>query len=433
MRPDGLLGALRDETVDGRTVAEFSVYTTESRRLSLGVKDRETGNAQAPLTLSEACAARYRFIWSDGLVSRGMLERRQVIDEPGDALAQARSAAYDDPDAACVLGPAAMPEVRLHDRATARIADGETDPIGKRLAVIRDRAASHSTWSGSFSASESASRLITSAGLDEETRATAYGWHVTLEGEIGDGFAARAVEPEEAFLSRLDRLTDLARMLARPAEPMSGGVRPLVLHPRVVREYALATLLHHLDGSTVDHGQGRFPRQVFGSSTPVFREDLCLAIDPLQPLKSGSYAFTVEGVPAQRSVLVEAGRLIQPVLDLKYSRRLGLPPTAMPYAGDALRFEGPPVLELSEALQRADGGALVLSVLGVHTQDSASGDFSLSAPQVLRIGSSGLAGRIRATISGNLFEVLEDERLCLVAFEGEEIPGMLLDCRIDPK
>ena len=43
----------------------------------------------------------------------------------------------------------------------------------------------------------------------------------------------------------------------------------------------------------------------------------------------------------------------------------------------------------------------MLSVLGIHTQDSASGDFSLSAPQVLRIDEGALGGRSRATISGN--------------------------------
>ena len=78
----------------------------------------------------------------------------------------------------------------------------------------------------------------------------------------------------------------------------------------------------------------------------------------------------------------------------------------------------------------AHGGALVLSVLGIHTQDSASGDFSLSAPQVLRID-NGLDGRTRATISGNLFEVLRSDALQLVDFEGEHTPGMLFPCRID--
>jgi PmbA protein len=75
---------------------------------------------------------------------------------------------------------------------------------------------------------------------------------------------------------------------------------------------------------------------------------------------------------------------------------------------------------------------LVLSVLGVHTQDFTSGDFSLSAPQTLAVGPKGLAGRLRATVSGNVFELLRSSALSFVRFPGEHTPGLLVRCRLDP-
>ncbi len=207
----------------------------------------------------------------------------------------------------------------------------------------------------------------------------------------------------------------------------------MILHPRVVEDYAIDTLLSNLDGATVAHGEGHFRREQFGSDEPVLREDLGLRLDPLRPLSSGSYRFTREGVPAATCRYIERGRLLRPLLDLKYARRLGLSPTPLPHSMDTLFLEGSASIPLELALQRAVGGALVLSVLGVHTQDSASGDFSLSAPQVLRIGADGYAGRLKATLSGNLFDLLQDDRLELVAFEGEHTPGLLVDCRLDPK
>ena len=84
-------------------------------------------------------------------------------------------------------------------------------------------------------------------------------------------------------------------------------------------------------------------------------------------------------------------------------------------------------------MSQASGGALILSVLGTHTQDSASGDFSLSAPQALAIGPSGLAGRLRATISGNLFDTLSSDALRFVRFDHEHTPGLLFPCRLDPQ
>ena len=131
--------------------------------------------------------------------------------------------------------------------------------------------------------------------------------------------------------------------------------------------------------------------------------------------------------------MIDEGRLRTPLLDLKYARRLGFSPTSYPSAMDTLFLEGPAELSYDEAVASSPGGALVLSVLGVHTQDFTSGDFSLSAPQTLAIGPSGLGGRLRATISGNLFELLRAPELRLVRFPGEHTPGLLLRCRLDPQ
>jgi PmbA protein len=264
-------------------------------------------------------------------------------------------------------------------------------------------------------------------------RGTSAGWHVTVNGEIGDGFAARDLESDAAFDARVDRLLATARLLERDAPAMAAGTHRVILHPRVVESYALDTLVTNLEGSSVAHGEGHFRVEQFGSGVPVVRDDLTLRLDPLQAMKSGSYRFTREGLPAARCNYIERGCLVRPVLDLKYARRLGLEPTPVPYSADTLHLEGPPRLPFEAALEQADGGVLVLSVLGVHTQDSASGDFSLSVPQALAIAGAGFSGRLKATISGNLFELLNSEGLKLVGFEGEHTPGLSVDCRLDPK
>ena len=100
METERFLAALGEARFDGVGVSEWSVFFSEHRTLELGIKDREIGNAHAPLKLSESCGARYRLIWSDGKVSRGYLERRLLEDDPATALENARAAAYEDPDAA---------------------------------------------------------------------------------------------------------------------------------------------------------------------------------------------------------------------------------------------------------------------------------------------------------------------------------------------
>ena len=72
-------------------------------------------------------------------------------------------------------------------------------------------------------------------------------------------------------------------------------------------------------------------------------------------------------------------------------------------------------------------------LVGGEWKDTTSGDFSLSAPQTLRLDPGGPSGRLRATISGNLFDLLRSENLAFVTIPGETTPGLLVTCRLDPK
>jgi PmbA protein len=236
----------------------------------------------------------------------------------------------------------------------------------------------------------------------------------------------------DAFTARLDRLVDYVLSLRKLAAARTGGVVPVLLHPDVVEDYVIGVLLHNLDGPQVAHGTGAFRREAFDARERVLREDLTLRTDPLVPMAAGSYRFSQEGLPAGACAYIRGGRLESPMLDTKYARRLGRPPTAFPAAMDTLFLEGGVTLDYDEALGRAGGGGIVLSVLGVHTQDFTSGDFSLSAPQTLAVGPGGVGGRLRATISGNLFGLLRSEEMALVRFPGEHTPGILVPCRLDP-
>jgi len=429
-----LLEALRACRPDGVGVGAWSVFVTEQRQLSVGTRDGDTASVHTPVRLSESAGARYLVVWEDGKVSRGSLERRQLTRDAADALRRARSAAYDDPDAAQVLGPQTFPEVIVHDGRVARWVDGDIGVLAQRIAKIRDRLESNAfrVWSGSMTASEGRSRILSSRGLEAESPETSVGWHVSFEGEWGDGSSARTPDSESEYERRLDRLAETVRCLGRPVPPMPPGVHPVILHPHVVETLVIGTLLHNLDGSSVAHGEGYFKRADFGSNRPLLRDDLSLVLDPLLPLRSGSYRFTPEGVPAARCTYIRNGRLETPILDLKHARRLGMAATPVPFGRDTLVLETSTSMSEAEAYAEAAGGALVLSVLGVHTQDPASGDFSLSAPQTLALSARGPEGRIRATLSGNVFAVLRDERLTLVRFEGETTPGLLFPCRLDP-
>jgi PmbA protein len=429
---DRLLRALAAARCDGHAIDGWSVYAAETLRTGVGTKDRVTGGPHAPLAVSESLIARYKLVWDDGRVSRGSIERRAIEREPEPVLATARAASFPDPDAIDIPGDAPGPDVPMYGAAAAAVAQGAIEEFAPRLAAIRECVAANGirTWSGSIQAALGMARVVTSSGLDAESSGTSVSWSVTFDGELSAGHAAREIEPISDLDARLDRLARLTLALRTPSSDRPAGVVPVLVHPDVVEDYVFGVLLHNLDGAQVAHGTGAFRKDQFGAGTPALREDVSLRHDPLVPMAIGAYRFSQEGVPAGECVYVDRGRLRSPVLDLKYARRLGRKPTSIPGAMDTLFLEGPPSLSYDDAVAEASGGAMVLGVLGVHTQDFTSGDFSLAAPQTLAIGADGFSGRLRATISGNLFEILRGKELALVRFPGEHTPGLLTRCTL---
>jgi PmbA protein len=189
--------------------------------------------------------------------------------------------------------------------------------------------------------------------------------------------------------------------------------------------------MQNLDGSAVAHDESAFDVEAFRARRASLRKDIELSIDPLQPFRAGSYRFTGFGLPAAPCTYIRDGRLVQPILDLKYARRLDMKPTPVPFGSDSVHFGPQARVPYRDALARSD--VLVLSVLGVHTQDSISGDFSLSAPLALALLDGAFAGRLRGTISGNLWDTLRSDELQFVDVPYETTPGMLFPCRFDSK
>lgn len=416
-------------------VTAWRLFATRTRSLSLGVKDNEAGNVYAPLSRQRGESLRYQIHWSDGRVSRGALDRGGA-GSPEKVLRAARQASVPDADAvaAGVGGPATFPEPALHDAAAAAVVEGELAPLSGVLAAIREEVARRGfgTYSGHLHAGESEQRLRSSEGLEARSLGCLWGYSVHFEGEFGDSLVRRRLVPLEECAERIAVSADLVERLRGSEEDEPSGTLPVLFHPRLVESLVSAYLLGNLSGRAVFHGQSAFRQEQFERKERLFRPDLRLGIDPTRSWSVGSYRFTSEGVPASPTDFVREGRLLSPLLDRKYAHRLGRTPTPLPSAADTLFLEGPPRLSFEEALARAGRGLYVLSLLGLHTQDTTRGDFSLSAPQALAIRGGVLGGRFKAVLSGDLLAGLAGPDLLLVEVPHFELPGLLLPCRVHP-
>jgi PmbA protein len=200
----------------------------------------------------------------------------------------------------------------------------------------------------------------------------------------------------------------------------------VVLHPDVAYSLFSYYVWGNLSGSAIYHGQSPFRIEDFRAGQQVFRDDLSVTVDPWLPLGPGSFMYTSEGLPSAPVTYLDHGRLTQPVLDLKYARRLELAATTPPGGEQSVQIQAGEELPWEQFQGDLDDAILVLSVLGLHTQDRTSGNYSLSTSQALLVRDGSVQGRIKATLNGNLFDQLHGTAIRLVRFKGQHSPGFAL-------
>ena len=458
-----LLAVLEAGGTPEARIADWRLHWTRRREASAAVRDSEPMNVHAPLSVDESTGAGIFIQWKDERVSRRRFTRAEAAN-PARLLAEAAAAAYEDPDAAVFPGPVEPPDVPLHSEDAARVAGGWLDPLGDVLACPREAAAKAGirNVSGSVSAVHAVSGVQSSRGCRLSEESTRFRWWFSFDGVAGESGVERRVIPGSVVAERLVEPVERAIRL-RADEPtfLPGrpGLLPVLLHPAAAEPFFFTYVIGNLDGELVWNRRSAFRPEQFalpGGSPPdaptagteaprsadlpfVAREDLSVRLDPLVPFGAGSYRFTREGVPARRADLIASGRLTTPLLNLKYARRFGCPPLPDPFGAESLVFEMRPCPgagemrpfpEASEAIASLERAVIVYGVLGLHTQDPTSGEFSVSAPQSLAIRNGRLGGRVRAALSGNFLEALRSPDLRLVRFPGQPMPGILLQATV---
>lgn len=408
-------------------IANYRINLAERRSLGVGIRDNDVGSVYSPFSFSQSTGGGFLVQWQDGHLSRGNLDGNSLAIL-NHVLDNARQAAYDDPDAAQFLGPQQVHEVPLFADDVPQLFEERSsyllDVVGELQALAQRYAAK--TLNGGVGASVGTSWLRTSNGLDLSTTSTSFSYSASFDGLIGEGKSQRMIAPQADITEQITYAGDYLQHLRTPVDGGASGTRMVVLHPDVAYSLFSYYVWGNLSGSAIYHGQSPFRIEEFRSRQQIFCDDLSVTVDPWLPLGPGSFMYTSEGLPSAPVTYLDHGRLTQPVLDLKYARRLELAPTTPPGSQQSVHIAAGEPLTWDVLRGDLDDAILVLSVLGLHTQDRTSGNYSLSTSQALRVRNGSVQGRVKATLNGNLFDQLRGNDIRLVHFKGQHSPGFAL-------
>lgn len=128
-----------------------------------------------------------------------------------------------------------------------------------------------------------------------------------------------------------------------------------------------------------------------------------------------SFPFDGEGVATTRSTIIEKGVFKRPLADLEYGARLKTGTTGSseresikgpPQIGHSNLYLEPGSLSFDEILQQAGKGVYITELIGMHTANPVSGDFSVGA-QGFWVENGQLSHPLKQmALSGNLKEML---------------------------
>lgn len=269
------------------------------------------------------------------------------------------------------------------------------------------------TGSG-FSASAGKSLILNSNGVSIENEGTGFGLGLSVTIQK-DGEIATAYNSQSSRFLDIDceKLADEVCSLAKSSlntKPIETGDYDVVLDYYAATGL-LQTFIAAFNGENVLRGRSILKDKM---DQEITNSTLSIIDNPL--LEKGLYTSKCddEGSVSKRTELIKDGILNSFIYDIYTANCEGVESTSNGLRGSYLanpmisptnlQFEFEEMRNLSEI----DHGVLTTSVLGAHTANPISGDFSVEASNAFKIENGEIADPInKAMISGNIFEIMK--------------------------
>lgn len=389
-------------------IRDWRAVVQESQLISLGIKDNAPGSVYTPPGYRQRERGEVLIVWEDGRLSQA---RVQAVSERNDQsgeeqLRQWYQAAYEDPDGREIPAPEAIPLVAVEDRAVQKVLAGDDEILFAQLSRLLKERPEQAEMQAEIQAAWGYRHVRNSKGLAVTYQESEYALSFSFNSIVGGGFAKRRLIREEEWVKTWRQTLGYYQAMQQEAAQVTPQT-VAVFSPGVADAFLGQFIVPNFSGQSILEGQSAYRVEHFEKQEHVFNEGLTLIVDPLRPFELGSYLVTSEGVAADRTVLVQDGVLKTPILRVKDARRWGTRPTALPLGTLGLYLKHAQEGLWPEVLPEIEDGILILSVLGMHTQNSAAGDYSLSAPQSLRIQNGKIVGKTDVKLTGNFFNDLK--------------------------
>ncbi len=389
---------------------EGDIYGVRSRSISYGLKKGEIADSSE----NEDMGLGIRVI-KDGKLGFGYAVPEDVKKGVDRAVELSKYSAELNPE---LPSDDSIPDVEVFDEEVKKIV---RETSGGELAQQMLDAASEVAEDiiptrGGVTLSEHSTVLGNTTGLFLEKRTTGMVGSVMATIKKGEtslsASESQASRKADIDFQEIGREAGLKVDSMRESSGLKKGKIPVVIEPDAFATLLWFGLVPAVYGEEVRKGKSVYQGK---KGEKVASESLTLADDPTKDWGLGSGPFDDEGVISQRNPIIKDGMLENFLYDMKDASKCDTEST-----GNGIRggFKSSPstvarnlVLEGEEKdvdEMMPDEGLYVDSVLGAHTANPVSGDFSVVTNPVWLVENGEKKGRIDgAMISGNIPDILD--------------------------
>jgi PmbA protein len=231
----------------------------------------------------------------------------------------------------------------------------------------------------------------------------------------------------------VEDIATLIRVCKNTVEGESGEY-PVVMHPWASSQILRYTFLQAVKGDNVARGKSKLEGRIGETIAP---DHITIVDDGTIPTGLNTSIADDEGVPHQRTPLIEQGVLKSFLWDTYWGNKTGTEST-----GNAKRsmrqglvdigltntIVEPGKRKIQDIVSEIDTGYLIRNVQGAHSSNPESGDFSVVGNPAILIEDGEMVGAVHGLmVSGNAFELLNKcvetakEPITLGGFVGPEL------------
>jgi len=269
--------------------------------------------------------------------------------------------------------------------------------------------------SGGFTRAKNRQLILNTNGVEIEEESTAVSGFVDVITSNGDTSTAydfavsRALDID--FFALGKNASELA-LKSRDGIKIEPQKTDVIFHPFAFSDILEEALAPSIDADNVQKGRSGLINKL-GEELAV--PELSIYDDGLIDAGIETSASDDEGVPSQRTTVIEKGILKTYLYDSYTAGKAGVKSTGN---GSRSSYMSPPAVGLqnfivdypqTDIIADTQSGVFVNTVIGAHTANSISGDFSVEARNAFTIKDGALDKPIKSLmISGNSFEIIKN-------------------------